>query len=238
MSFDSNRTAFYPYLHSHISCNLVLNKKVPGTGLCLGTLSQKISESGAMYSGLNISPTTVNLVKYRLEQNELPGNVYEGNILEAPFEDNSFDFIIAIGCYHHTGNLQKALDETFRMLKNDGIAVIMVYSAYSYRQWLSNTKKTMSRFCKEYLCNKSLVSSNESENVRKLYDATSAGKFSPEAVLTSRRQFMEMAKNFKSVRITGENIEDKYFFKYFGRKTSSRLFGNLLGLDIYCTCVK
>lgn len=203
-----------------------------------GQSRKKIAESDAVYTGIDIAPNPVQLVRERLKLNNLEGKVHEGSILSAPFEDNSFDFVIAIGCYHHTGNLQKAIDETYRVLKNGGTAIIMLYYAYSYRQWLANTKQTFKLLFNEVILRNSIYPQNASNKIRHLYDFTTTGETAPETVLTSRLQFRELAKEFKTIDIHGENIEEKYFFKYFGRNRAGEIFGNLLGLDIYCTCIK
>ena len=58
-----------------------------------------------------------------------------------PFPDRSFDCVVSIGCFHHTGNVWRCLSETARVLKPGGTAIIMLYK-FSLRQWLRRPGKT------------------------------------------------------------------------------------------------
>ena len=78
-------------------------------GLGYGTVSQKLAQCGAIYTGLDIAEGPVSMVNHRLSSNNLNGSASQGSILAPPFETESFDAIIAIGCLHHTGDLSRAL---------------------------------------------------------------------------------------------------------------------------------
>ena len=237
LKYDANFFSFYPYLAKHIPYAAMNQKKVLEVGLGFGSVAQKIAESGALYHGLDIAAGPVALARKRLEQNGLQGHVNKGNFLNCPYEDNFFDFVVSIGCFHHTGNMQRAIDEAYRVLKPGGTAIIMVYSAYSYRQWISNTSKTATRFINEFFL-KTDIRQEQTENERGAYDRTTDGIAAPEVVFTSRLEFKKLARKFSTVQVWGENIENLYVFKLFGRDIAGKLFGNLMGLDIYCTCVK
>lgn len=47
------------------------------------------------------------------------------------FPDDTFDGIMAIGCFHHTGGLRRALEESHRLLKLGGKLIFMVYNVDS-----------------------------------------------------------------------------------------------------------
>jgi ubiquinone/menaquinone biosynthesis C-methylase UbiE len=52
-----------------------------------------------------------------------------GSLLDLPYDDNFFDFVICNGVVHHTTDDRKSLDELFRVLKPGGKAFIMVYGS-------------------------------------------------------------------------------------------------------------
>ena len=133
---------FYPYLERYVAFDELQGKKVLEVGLGYGTVGQKIAESGADYTGLDIAEGPVSMMNHRLGQCGLPGKAIQGSILEAPFEDETFDRVVAIGCYHHTGDTKRAISETARILKPGGQALVMVYNAYSYRRWLRSPLDT------------------------------------------------------------------------------------------------
>ena len=54
-----------------------------------------------------------------------------GNIEELPFEDNSFDVYISMRNIHSTNvNLERALSESLRVVKKDGVLIYSVSNAY------------------------------------------------------------------------------------------------------------
>ena len=114
--FDDWYFDFYPYLFRHIPFEAMRGRSVLEVGLGYGTVSQRLCEVGARYRGLDIAEGPVEMVNYRLRALGLLGRAQIGNILHAPFADESFDFIVAIGCYHHTGNIRRAIAESWRIL--------------------------------------------------------------------------------------------------------------------------
>lgn len=51
-------------------------------------------------------------------------------------DPDSLDYLVSIGCFHHTGDVQRCIDETYRVLKPGGRACIMVYNRFSCWQWV------------------------------------------------------------------------------------------------------
>jgi ubiquinone/menaquinone biosynthesis C-methylase UbiE len=133
--FDEWYMAMYPYLLDRVPVQSMKGKRVLEIGLGYGTLSQKIAAAGAIYSGLDIASGPVAMVNSRMEMSSLNGRAQQGNMLQCPFEDETFDCVVSIGCFHHTGDTQRCLDETLRVLKPGGHAYIMVYNQFSFRQW-------------------------------------------------------------------------------------------------------
>ena len=231
--FDDWYMNFYSYLHKHIPFIDLNGKKVLEVGLGYGTVAQKIAESGANYSGLDIARNPVQMVNHRLHQSNLEGYAQQGSILACPFPDQTFDFVISIGCFHHTGNLQQALDEAWRVLKPGGHAMIMVYYAYSYRCWQYYTKQTFLyflwdklRFGKEpYACN---------HQARAHYDQSQNGLIAPETVFTSRSHIKRMTQYWSSFKGFTENIGQESLFKNIQREKLCHTLGPMIGLDLYC----
>ena len=176
--FDDWYFAFYPYLFVHIPFEEMKGKDVLEIGLGYGTVSQRIAETGARYRGLDISPGPVAMANHRLRQNGLEGEARVGTILKAPFPDESFDFVVAIGCLHHTGDLQRAINECRRMLRPGGKLVLMVYYVYSYRRWIELPRQTLGYLGRELLGRRGGMGDGEAAG-RAAYDANEAGEAAP-----------------------------------------------------------
>jgi SAM-dependent methyltransferase len=209
-------------------------KRVLEVGLGYGTVAQRIAASGAQYAGLDIAQEPVRMVKYRLQAHGLSGEASCGSILACPFKNETFDYVVAIGCYHHTGNLQRALDETHRVLKVGGSAIIMIYNAYSYRRWLFWPYQSLCYWLADTLgvgTRTVVVSALE----RAVYDAAMDGIPAPETVFTSSSSLRNMTDGrFVCVTIKRENMGNELFLRLFPRKFLLTTLGPFMGLDLYC----
>jgi SAM-dependent methyltransferase len=178
--FDDWYFDFYPYLLPFVSAAGLKGSHVLEVGLSYGSLSQKVAEFGATYSGLDIAVGLVGMVNHRLASAERPAGLCQGSVLECPFPDQSFDVAVAIGSLHHTGNLALALQELHRV--PGGIW-------FSCLQWIvvqalgSLAASTMSHvlWARGNLARKPLSSENE----RRAYDADEQGNAAPETVFCS-----------------------------------------------------
>lgn len=236
--FDDWYMEFYPYLYRHIPFNTLKGKKVLEIGLGYGTISQMMAAAGADYSGLDIAAGPVAMVNHRLGQNGLPGKAVQGSVLEAPFADQTFDQAVAIGCLHHTGNLQRALDEVWRVLKPGGRAMVMVYYAYSYRRWVYVPGPTF----RQFMADKFGIGSRSSvitDKERAHYDAsTKDGGGAPETAFTSGSEMQQLTKRWSKCTVHRENIGQEFVFRTMPREVANRRAGPWVGLDIYCELIK
>ena len=115
--FDKAYMGFYPYLLDHIDIDNISGKRVLEIGLGYGTLGQILSSKAKWYQGLDISPGPVKMMNFRIDLFGKNGKATQGSALSMPFRNNTFDSVISIGCFHHTGNTKKCIDETFRVLR-------------------------------------------------------------------------------------------------------------------------
>ena len=223
--FDRYYFRLYPYLGRYLRLDELRGKDVLEVGLGYGTVSQKIAEAGARYSGLDIASGPVEVVNLRLSMNRLGGRAQVGSILRAPFPAESFDVVVTIGCLHHTGNLRGAIEEVHRILRPGGRALIMVYNAFSYRRWLKWPKQTWSHW-------RMGSGAAASQAERAAYDAGSKGG-APETVFTSVAELRQLCGRFARCRITMENAAREHIFRLIPRTLLLPTLGPLLGLDLY-----
>lgn len=236
--FDDAYFSYYPYLLEHVPVHTMKGKKVLEIGLGYGSVGQKIAESGALYTGFDIAAGPVKMMQHRLSMAGLQGNALQGSMLDSKFPDATFDCVVSIGCFHHTGDIQRCLDETFRILKKGGTAYLMVYNQRSYRQWRRWPKETFLSVLKDWKLISTVPTVLEAQKAA--YDRTMDGQAAPETIFCSVAMLKEMLKKFSSVKITKENCDDiGAFFKANIKRES--LLGNLgktLGLDLYIRVIK
>lgn len=229
--FDDWYFDFYPYLLPFVNAAGLKGRRVLEVGLGYGSLSQKVAEFGATYTGLDIAAGPVGMVNHRLVQSGLPGKAGQGSVLECPFPDQSFDVAVAIGSLHHTGNLALALQELHRVLVPGGHLVFMVYNALSYRRWARWPASTMSHvlWARGNLARKPLSSESE----RRAYDADEQGNAAPETVFCSTGELREMMTHWSVDTMELKNIGDEGPLRFLTRPFKLKTMGPWTGLDIY-----
>lgn len=236
--FDDWYFDFYPYLFDHIPFSSMNGKKVLDIGLGYGTVAQRLAEAGSDYTGLDIAQGPVAMVNQRLAQNDLPGSAVQGSILEPQLPAASFDYVIAIGCLHHTGNLELAIEQCHRMLKPGGQLIFMVYYAYSYRRFRMAPLLTIKNLVKEVCGFRGVVGAG-SDRQRAAYDASSEGGGAPHTDWISERSLKHYCKEFTSFKASIENIDQEVPFSSTPRKELLKTrWPSTVGLDIYATATK
>jgi SAM-dependent methyltransferase len=80
-------------------------------------------------------------------------DVIEGNMINLPFDNNTFDGLLVVASYHHLTNnddRKKAINEMYRVVKDDGLVFIEVWDKI-INEWKSKSKnKTYIRYYHHY----------------------------------------------------------------------------------------
>src|SRR5262245_4508455 len=237
--FDDWFLAYYPYVFLHIPFDELKDKEVLEVGLGYGTIAQRLAESGARYTGLDIADGPVGMVKHRIRQAGLDGDAKQGSILNAPFPDESFELIVTIGCLHHTGDLAGSISECHRMLRRGGRLIMMLYYAYSHRRWVQAPAETLRYFMRERFGDAGVVQPN-AEAEKWDYDHNSKGKAAPHTDFISVRSLRKMCAKFSSFEYRLENINNEPpFQKWPNRRALLKTWWpSVVGLEIYATVTK
>lgn len=232
--FDLWYFNFYSYLEEFIPFDSVKGKKILEVGLGMGSVSERLVRKEADFYGMDIAEGPVNGVNARFSENGFKGKAIVGDVLDCPWEDDYFDFVISIGCLHHTGNFYNAVKELVRVLKPGGQGVFMVYNAFSYRQWLSSPIRTLIKCF--YRTTRSSIKGKEFE--RASYDSNSKGEAAPCTEFLGRKEIADHMSTLGTVaRIRSENIGSIFMFP-LPRTLKLKLFSSYLGLDLYVNFLK
>jgi len=233
--FDDWFLDFYPYLFKHVPVHDWAGKRVLEVGLGYGTLSQKIAEAGADYLGLDIAAGPVAMARHRLRQAGLPGDAIQQSFITNTLPDASFDVVVGIGCFHHTGNLQACFDQAWRLLKPGGSAHIMIYNRYSHRRWMQFRKEFIRELALETFGLLDTRTAGESD--RGASDRNAEGEAAPETVYTSAGEVKRRMRRFSKVRVAKENMDESNDPKWKRDKVLNT-WGPRMGLDLYITARK
>lgn len=217
--FDELYLSYYPYLERYVPESFA-GKKVLEVGLGFGTLGQMLASRGGEYHGADIAPGPVGVMKRRLAWLGQPEeHARQASVLELPFEDATFDYVYSIGCLHHTGNLQKSVEEVHRVLAPGGRAVVMLYYRHSLRRLLYGLRSAVRR------------GQSLDDEMRALYDAHESGEPAPHTDFVSRNEVKRLFAQFSEVKMELQNF-DGYRFG-FKREYFLSNIARVAGLDVY-----
>jgi len=219
--FDELYLGFYPYLESYLPADFG-GKKVLEVGLGYGTLGQLIASRNADNYGADIAEGPVATMRRRLAWLGLPeDHAVQGSVLELPFADAVFDYVYSIGCLHHTGNLDRSVQEVHRVLVPGGRAVVMLYNRHSLRRARYAALRMLPGRRGESL----------DDELRGVYDLDDSGEAAPHTDFVSRSDVRRLFHDFARVRIDVQNFDG------YGLRIKREWFlGNLarvVGLDLY-----
>jgi ubiquinone/menaquinone biosynthesis C-methylase UbiE len=111
-----------------VDLNWFKGKKCLDGGCGGGRYLVALSRLGASeVRGIDISEDAVRVANQRLNERSLRGEAIQASVLEIPFPDNSFDYVVSSGVIHHTPNPKKGFDELVRVLKPGGKFFLSVY---------------------------------------------------------------------------------------------------------------
>jgi ubiquinone/menaquinone biosynthesis C-methylase UbiE len=244
--FDEWFFDYYPYLNNNtfIEWSSLSGLNVLEVGLGYGSVGRKLIANSGEYIGVDISPGPVEFL--RASASPL-GNfkTLSASVLNLPFGDDEFDFVVSIGCIHHTGDLDAALGEIQRVLKPNGKFVLMAYYAYSYKRWITHPIATFRRLIAEARNHKNFQTPNVGGW---WYDRHLDGTAPPHTEFISKRQMMQKLSWAKDLDFWICNIDNLQDLMPVSKQKVSRDqlrirliklgFGRRLGLDLYITGVK
>jgi SAM-dependent methyltransferase len=235
--FDDWFFAFYPYLFAHIPFAELKDREVLEVGLGYGSVSQRLAEEGARYTGLDIALGPVAMVNHRLAQTGLLGAARQGSILAAPFADARFDAVVAIGCLHHTGDMQRAIEECRRVLRPGGMLIFMVYYAFSYRRFLLAPVATFRHALRERAGYRGVFGIGD-EDQRAAYDTNVAGDSAPHTDWISIRSLQHMCRNFAAFTGRLENVGSPFGSLRLRSALLRSPLARHMGRDLYAMATK
>ena len=120
--------------------SLVKGKYVIDIGCGSGRFSSALARLGAKsVVGVDINEQGLELARNLVKQQKIDNiSFVNHDILNLPFDDESFDFV-SKGVLHHTGDLDKGLNEYSRVLKKGGSGFLYLYASGG-KYWNSRKK--------------------------------------------------------------------------------------------------
>jgi ubiquinone/menaquinone biosynthesis C-methylase UbiE len=114
-------------------------QKLLEIGVGMGADHQMFAEGGAIMHGVDLTQRALEHTRKRFRIFGLTSQLQQAEAENLPFDANEFDVVYSWGVILHCPDIQKAVDEIYRVLKPGGITKVMIYHKYSmvgYMLWL------------------------------------------------------------------------------------------------------
>lgn len=118
---------YAPWMKQAIGFDRYAGKRLLEVGFGTGTDLLQFARGGAMVTGIDLTPRSIEIARRRFEVYELAGEFAIGDGENLSFPDASFDVVYSFGVLHHTPDTHHAVSEIHRVLKPGGIAIVMLY---------------------------------------------------------------------------------------------------------------
>jgi SAM-dependent methyltransferase len=104
-------------------------------GCGMGTDLLQFARGGAIVTGADLTPRSVETSRHRFRLYDQPGTFVLADGEHLPFTDESFDVVYSNGVLHHTPDTAGAMREVYRILRPGGTAKVMLYYRHSLNYW-------------------------------------------------------------------------------------------------------
>ena len=184
-----------PYIFEIISQYDLSNRRVCDAGCGQGPLSNFMQSMGAQVFSMDMSLESVRISLNGADELGLVLLGLQADAENLPFPPASFDFVVSSGVLHHTPDTQQGIDEIYRILRPQGVAVVMLYRSGNPKWWAT-------RFLRQRREQKleNIISTSQKDDVRgtamhELYGV-------PIMKAYSNRQVSDMFNAFSHVKIS------------------------------------
>lgn len=128
-------TEYAPWMPEVMDFNNFAGARLLEIGCGMGTDLLQFARGGALCTGIDLTPRSVEITRHRFALYDMPGNFLVADGERLPFPDESFDVVYSNGVLHHTPNTAAAVREVHRVLRQGGLAKVMLYHRHSLYYW-------------------------------------------------------------------------------------------------------
>ena len=98
------------------------NKTILDIGCGMGMDSRQLYKCGFDVTAIDLTEIAIKIARERAGNDNI--GFKQGNAEHLDFKEEQFDYVWSNGVLHHTPNIQKAIDEVYRVLRRGGTAYI------------------------------------------------------------------------------------------------------------------
>jgi ubiquinone/menaquinone biosynthesis C-methylase UbiE len=121
-----------PWMHDTFRFERFAGKRVLEIGVGLGTDLLQFARAGAQTTGIDLTPTSIDMTRRRFDQEGLSADLRVMDAERLEFPDASFDAVYSFGVLHHVASTEVAVAEVRRVLHPTGQFLGALYSRQSF----------------------------------------------------------------------------------------------------------
>lgn len=211
---------YYGYLKDVAEFEYHSGEDVLEIGVGTGTDLVQFAKNGARVSGIDLTDNAIEITKRNLEQRNFSyAELTTGDAEDLAFDDESFDLVYSFGVLHHTPRTDTAIEEIHRVLKEEGKAIIMLYS----RGW--------KHYFKRVFIHGILMGKFFKYGYAKLINKqTEVHGDSPLTYVYTRREIKKMFQMFGDVDVVKYRMGEYFDYAPYETRKVPRLLKNIIDL--------
>ena len=129
-------TEYAPWMRNTMGFDQFPGARLLEIGCGMGSDLVQFARGGAICTGIDITPRSVEITRHRFALYRLHGNFVLSDGERLPFPSDSFDVVYSNGVLHHTPETAEAIREIHRVLRKGGTAKVMLYHRNSWNFWV------------------------------------------------------------------------------------------------------
>jgi SAM-dependent methyltransferase len=129
-------TEYAPWMPGTMGFDQFPGARLLEIGCGMGSDLVQFGRGGAICTGIDITPRSIEITRHRFALYGLHGNFIVSDGERLPFPSDSFDVVYSNGVLHHTPDTAGAIREIHRVLRKGGTAKVMLYHRNSLNYWV------------------------------------------------------------------------------------------------------
>ena len=105
-------------------------------GCGIGLDSAQMARHGLLVTAADLTVVGADTANRRARDQQWDADYICANGEHLPFPDQTFDYVYSFGVMHHASDTQRCIDEAYRVLRDGGETLIMLYHRHSLNEFV------------------------------------------------------------------------------------------------------
>jgi len=226
-------TEYAPWMPRVMEFERVRGARLLEIGCGMGTDLLQFARNGAECFGIDLTPRSVEITRHRFHLYGAEAGLMISDGEHLPFRDESFDVVYSNGVLHHTPDTAGAIREVYRVLRQGGVAKVMLYHRHSLNYWIEIVLR-------RGLLGAEFLRGRSAEEIMSRVIEHSDHEARPLVKVYSRREARELFSQFKDVKVEIEQLTraELRFLSSLVSESMLNRWRKTIGWNVIVTAIK